>query len=746
MFENRLKTLLAFLVLVCAVLMLRAFQLQVVQKSDWDAEAERSMRTENLIDTTRGRILDRKGRVLAEDSPCIDACVDYRAIDPNSDKDWLKRISRARLRARVSGFDGLSITQRSKLLVEESEAVKGDIKSMWHTLAKMSHRTDEEMLEARTEILLKVETTRRLVQYHKHQQAQGERDAQKDQSKWVDWILGGSQGDLDIDDFNVQTDEQLVPHIILANIDPDTRIALQKQIDHMPGLVLQESVVRRYPYNETACHVIGQMGKVAPKDLLNDPNLENALRKYRPTDEVGRSGLEAMCEQQLRGTRGQKTLGTGDQEIDHHDPVGGHDVRTTIDAELQAQIEEAFRAVSFKPFANAAVDQLPMLGAAVAIDIRTNEVLAMVSVPNFDLNKFDDEYAKLSKDLINRPLMNRATQMALEPGSSVKPMVGIGAMSSGLLGEDETILCTGYLVLNGHKYPYGRCWTMSQFGHGLHVNPYSAPHPNGHLNFPDGLERSCNVFFETLGDRLGIVGLSDWFSRFGLGRPTGVGIEEVSGRLPNSFKGPVSRQRGIAWFAAIGQGQIAATPIQMANVAATISRKGLWMRPTLLPRNPQDLRPGSPDVAALPVSATAMRQAQQGMFNVVNGRAGTGTDAHMDEFGVCGKTGSAQSAPLRVASFDDQGRFVKNAEGKIVYNPLVIGTHETPNPIAPWYRGIGDGEQKVAAHAWMIGFAPADHPKIAYAVLVEYGGTGGTAAGSVVKKLLEACVDQGYLP
>src|SRR5690606_29717684 len=148
------------------------------------------------------------------------------------------------------------------------------------------------------------------------------------------------------------------------------------------------------------------------------------------------------------------------------------------------------------------------------------------------------------------------------PGSTVKPIVGLGAISDGLIGAHGTIECTGYLVLDGRTYRVGRCWVASKFasllgerGVAHHPIPWSDAHPTGHLTYSDALQRSCNVYFETLADKMGLEGLSKWYRQFGLGMPVGIGIPESSGRLPDSFRGPADVRRSATWFAGIGQGQ-----------------------------------------------------------------------------------------------------------------------------------------------------------------------------------------------
>jgi penicillin-binding protein 2 len=296
-----------------------------------------------------------------------------------------------------------------------------------------------------------------------------------------------------------------------------------------------------------------------------------------------------------------------------------------------------------------------------------------------------------------------------------------------------------------------------------HPIPYDDPHPTGFLTFSDALERSCNVFFETLADKLGIDGLHYWMDRFGLGRPTGLGISEVEGQIPGDHHIPAAMRKAATWFSGIGQDQVLATPIQMANVAATIARGGIWMRPRLVPSGTEVVcsDPQTPDRVDLKLDPAALGAARQGMTQVVNSLAGTGTSMQRKDMIVAGKTGSAQAAPLRIVKRDpitdkvimrkisvpveDEHGKVKIEEREIPERIAIpLGTHENPTREARWYRGYGDNQDK-RSHAWVIGFAPADNPKIAWAVMVEYGGGGGATAGYVAGKMLDACIEHGYL-
>ena len=353
------------------------------------------------------------------------------------------------------------------------------------------------------------------------------------------------------------------------------------------------------------------------------------------------------------------------------------------------------------------------------LDVDTNQVLALVSYPTYNLNLLDDLYPKLHDDEINDPLRNRATMSQLEPGSTAKPMCGLAGIAAGVIGINEGIECTGMLKLGGRKFPFGRCW-VEKFNawrqHGT-SSASSVPSPHvghdgnkdGWLTFADALERSCNSYFENVADRLGIERLSAWYERFGLGRPTGIGIGEVKGRLPRDFPIAVpSLRRSTGFLGGIGQGCIAATPIQMANAVAMIARDGVWMRPVLVLPGREGkappMRPGPwqnvPDRVNLkfatrhprkPLAAEAFKAARLGMLNVVNAPAGTGKalvagDLLLMSLKIAGKTGTAQAARFSIPERDAAGHFVLDEHKHVKRRFIEPSVPGHVNPLAPWYR------------------------------------------------------------
>jgi penicillin-binding protein 2 len=749
MYERRLKILFGIIVATVVLLLLRAAHLQLVQGEQWRAQAQQAMRRTSYPETTRGRILDIRGRELAVDAPCIDAAVDYRAIELN--EAWITEQARARLQTRADGaWRSADREGRRQLLAAETQAVRADIERMWQVLAAEGGISREEIERLKASIRQRVEMRRRSVIYGRYVSAREDRERQD--VGWLRQLLVPGGGDLQIDSFVIDVAEQTEAHVILPAVSVETNNRLKKRIEEYPGLILRPSKHRWYPFGEAACHLLGYLSAVRREDLDTDPWVTDPRRQYLPNDLAGRAGIEALCEATLRGSRGRIVRLAGQEAILEQDaPVPGGDVRLTIDIDLQRDLERAFADVQWMQN-GVVVERHAMYGAAVVIDVPTGQLRALVSYPTYDLNSFAQNAGRLAADTINRPLLNRATQAALEPGSTVKPLVGLGAMAQGVLSLPERITCTGYLVIDGRRQTSGKCWTMSRYfpqlgdnATHMHVPDY-APHPDNHLNVTEAVQRSCNVFFENLGDRLGLEGLTRVYEMFGLGRPVGIGLPERAGRLPAAYAGDAAGRRSAAWFSGIGQVGVLATPLQMANAHAVIARDGLWLRPTLVAEGlPTDaLRPAGPDRRDLHLGAAELAAVKEGMWRVVNTPAGSGYAVRRQDIVLAGKTGTAQAQPFSYIVLDEHGQPQRDEAGRLIRIRPAISTRQQPNPLVPWYRGSGMTGQELS-HAWFVGYAPADAPRIAFAVMLEYGGGGGGDAAPIVRELLESCRRHGYL-
>ena len=447
-----------------------------------------------------------------------------------------------------------------------------------------------------------------------------------------------------------------------------------------PELDLVSEQSRLYPPNGFAASLMGYVGEVSENDL-DRPEL--ALTQ--PGDQVGKSGLERQYDDVLRGEDGQRHVivnsrGADMGVLDEKPPTFGHSLRLTIDYDLQDIAEQSFQGDN---------------GGLVALDPRTGEVLAMVSRPSFDPNLFakgisKDEWAKLISDPRN-PLLNRATQAQLAPGSIYKILMATAALESGTADETTAFSCPGGATFYGR---YFKCWEKR--GHGT-------------ISMHQAIVHSCDVFFYNLGRNLGIDRIAEYSTEFGLGRKTGIDLpSEEPGTMPSEqWKEKVFHQK---WYAgetislAIGQGALTVTPLQVAYSVGGIASGGYFARPHMVSWSDLDAlhrKVPSPTETRIPLSETTVRVVTDGMYGVVN-EGGTGSRARIPGLDVAGKTGSAQVASVQAA---------KNAKGSLRDN------------------------------AWFVGLAPRRNPEIIVAVLYE-GGEHGMLAAPIAKLLIKAYFDK----
>jgi len=799
MFERRLKILLFVLLVASAALAIRAGQIQIIQHNLWRKQATEIMKRGEFIETTRGSILDRRGQTLACDAPCIDACVDYRAVTEEPDDQYVRERAAQNLKGRLGRQfkDVKRLDDRDRaLLDEECDRARGDIAAMWGELAAAGGKTPEQIDEIRRDIVRRVEMRKRYIWWYGYEQAI-QRSKQESSSSWYRQFLSDSSPDESTADrFEVEVGEESSPHVILHNVAPEIQARLARQTERFFCLSLQPSKYRQYPFGRAACNVLGYLDTARPEEIAADAGLSDAqvqqywtdqgrrfwpgdwldrygvagfreLRKYWPNDPAGRAGVESLCESTLRGTRGkiERVAGT-DQVVDQIDAAPGKNVSLSIDVLLQQDIENEFvKPRVHRVKGEVAETRFNQHGAAVVIQVDSGQVLALVSNPGYDPKDLDAHYAELAGDELNRPLLDRATELPVVPGSTVKPIIGSGSITDGVMTATEKIQCRGVLMINGKPQNYGHCWIFSQCtARGLPIShgPSGAGDdhvgPDDMLTVSDGIKDSCNVVFETIALRMGMPKVSAWFDRFALGRRTGIGIEENPGMIYRpSGAMPIEAQTQ-TWSAGIGEGHIQATPIQMANVAATLARNGIWMRPRLVAQEDfgrfsmRPSEPSGPDRVDLHLSPDALSAVQTGMREVCT-PTGTGyqilpqsiergpDDPPVDQdplanVQIAGKTGSAQTGGLMsLVERDPTGK-------PIGYRPVHFGDPGTQG----WYLSPdGPDPEKHLAHAWFIGYAPADHPQIAFCVMVEYGEAGGRVAGAIAHDLLVDCIKRGYL-
>jgi len=733
-FYNRLKWFAIAMTAVAVVIVVRLIDIQVVRAAQFEALADRMLtRPVRYLPAPRGSILDRNGRLLVSDEPTWDVAVHYALLRwlaaqaESADSPDLIRRDTPQTDApaqRAATADLPPVTLRyvralARRLRRAGEippdrprdAVVRDllarIERTWEELERITGRARDEMVQNAVRICGRIERIR--------EQVRRRRPTVR----------------------AVAEENEL--HPVLRNLSNEVALRVREALERDPWIRVVPSSQRVGHDVDSLVHVVGRLGAASPQRIAQDPLADDPLRALKPGDRCGISGVERLAELHLRGTRGyirEDFDGTIEEQAE---PQRGGDVRLTIDVELQLFVLERLKQ---------AVDesQHPCGGAAVVIDVRTRDVLALVSYPVYEYGRFGEQYEQLRADARWQPLRFRAVANTYPPGSTCKVIALYGALAEGLVGPDTTIDCDGYfLPRQPNKF---RCWIYNQYG---------ATH--GPQTTEDAVRNSCNIFFYTIGDRLGPHRLCAWFARFGLGRTQGTGlIEEARGIVPSEeWLGRTQRRtfrRSDAWNYAIGQGEVTATPLQAANVAATIA-SGRW-EPVRLALDEQG-QPIAPDDLPEPVEfdESYLRTIRRGMWRVVNERGGTGYAARLDHPNhvLCGKTGSAQAVPRPVRrrwylEWPD-GRRETVVRNVAVTREELLAEFADPKPrITGWrtdarFPDLGPDE-KLPAHAWFIGFTQARRtPRgssargkvYAISVIVEYGGSGGKVAGPVARDI-----------
>jgi len=471
----------------------------------------------------------------------------------------------------------------------------------------------------------------------------------------------------------------------------------------LPGVDIQAALVRSYPLGSSAVHVLGYVGALSESDLRTVE-----ASRYAATSHIGKIGIEHQYENQLHGEPGNRQLlvnaqgremdakGGAREELlrNRKDPVPGSDLVLSLDSRLQAVAETAL--------AN-------RRGTVVVVDVNNGDILAMVSQPGFDPNRFsaggmsNEEYLALRND-IDKPLFNRALSGTYPPGSIVKPFIALAGLEYRAFTARHSILCEGYYSIPGNEHRY-RDWKKE--GH-------------GETNLSDAVAESCDVFFYMLAMDLGIDRIHAMLADFGFGETTGLDIpNEKSGLLPSRDwkRGAFSRRSDQIWFpgetviTGIGQGYMLATPLQLAHFTATIATRGKRFRPRLVTalRNPLSGETTEiPPQELAPVELADDRHwdvIHRAMDAAMNTPRGTGWSTSLGAaYKMAGKTGSAQVFSV--------GQEEEYDEEEI--------------------------DERLRDHALFVAFAPLENPQIAISVLVENGGSGGRAAGPVVRQILDA--------
>lgn len=472
------------------------------------------------------------------------------------------------------------------------------------------------------------------------------------------------------------------PMPLAEDVSRDVLELVQENSVNLPGVLIEVRPLRSYPYAESAAHLFGYLGEITEAELQSAE-----FEGYRPGDFVGKSGLEKSLESKLRGVAGQRRVevdvrGKELRLLKIQDSVPGNKVYLTIDRKLQQATEAAFGETS---------------GSAVVMDVRTGAVLAMASLPGFNPSLFargisGQEWISLLQNP-HHPLQNKSIKGQYPPASTFKIVTALAALRAGIANPGTSVNCNGSFKFGNREF---RCWKRD--GH-------------GRVDLKKALKESCDVWFYQIGLELGIDRLSQMAFDLGLGESLGFPLEyEKSGLVPTrQWK---KKRFGSRWYdgetviAAIGQGYVLTTPLQLASMMATVVNGGTVLRPQVVRRveslGGELLREVSPEVIkSNPLAPGDLKVVLKALDAVVNEPGGTAWTSRINEVHFGGKTGTAQVVRLK----DDRDR-----------------KREAP------YR--------FRDHGLFVGYAPVNDPQIVVAVVVEHGGGGGSAAAPVARKII----------
>ncbi len=485
------------------------------------------------------------------------------------------------------------------------------------------------------------------------------------------------------------------PVLLRADVSKDILAGIEMDSNAFPGIDIEATVQRRYPYGDIAAQLLGYIGEVDSKDIKNDPE-----GKLQPGDYIGKMGIERNYDPYLRGVNGvgyvevdamgrrRKRDEPGERLLGYvtsTEPVPGDNLYLTLDADLQQVAAQSMKSRGFH-------------GSVVALDPRSGEVLALVNDPSYEPGLISGRevdpkvWVELSQSK-DRPLRNRAIQDHYPPGSTFKPFLAIAALAEGIATTETTVNCAGSMQFGSRRF---HCWKR----HGV-------------INFTRAIKESCDIFFYQMGIQLGIDRIAKYARLFGLGSQTGIRITgEQKGLIPDSeWKRKVFHDiwhPGETLSVAIGQGYVEVTPMQLAAAYAAIGNGGFVYRPYIVRRierrDGELIKEFQPELTRkIELPQGVFDAVKEGLFEVINQPGGTAFLSRSKLTVLSGKTGTAQ-----VRSFTDI-----------------------------MHKSCPQMEEQYRHHGWFVGYAPRENPQIAVAVIAEHA-CHGAAAAHVAQELVNA--------
>ncbi|MBL8876475.1 MAG: hypothetical protein JNM86_11825 [Phycisphaerae bacterium] len=787
MFHRRLLIIMGLVVAGLSLPLIQTARLTTTRHEELLRAAESRLITRQWTPSVRGNIVDRKGRILAQDRPSYDVAIDYDVLKGT----WASKKAEELARSNRVQWNELSPDERRSLVERLTALLDARVERGMAELARIT-AVERSRLDGFAQAAVReVDQLYDAIRDRRRQDMI--REAVKSPDGAPERVL--TQDELRKIEIAAAKPiaEQSRAVSVLKRISDTTAFELELltegkielagamdlldgipdpdklMIARLPGVRVLDTGDRAYPLDSLTVtldrarfpmpmrsdttievpvegvggHILGWMrSRVFQEDqerrkiqIANDPAFASRVLtsagvdrgEYRERDRVGSSGIEATMEHRLRGLRGLRTQHLDriaqPDEIEMLDASIGTTVPLTIDAMLQARVQAVM-----SPAAGLAVVQdwqgtpsetmpigTPLAGAAVVLEIDTGDILAMVSMPEVSRRVIKENPEQIFDDKINVPFLNRAIAKPYPPGSIVKPLVLTGAAQRGNFLQGQTIDCTGHLLPNEPNML--RCWIYKRFDQ---THTQQLGHP---LSAAEGIKVSCNIFFFTLGKRLGPEAISDVFREFGVTQSWNLGIgSEYPGSL-EVYGNKRALTMGEAIQMGIGQGPVTWTPLHAADAYATLARSGVRVTPRILADAPR----AQPVELDLP--SWAVEEAMVGLAASANDDLGTGNHLTIDGVHdpifnipgvrVLGKTGTAAAPDLKFgASADDDG----------------IGPG--PNDI------VRSGD-----HSWFVVLVgkPNERPKYVISVVMEYAGSGGKVSGPIVNQIIQALRDEGYL-
>lgn len=682
--RDRLRWILALYAAALAIVVFRAVQLELTGGAKFRELAARPREVIVPLDAPRGRILAGDGTVLAVDRQALALSVHYRYLQHPPEPSWLRRQARARL-TRAARRDPAQVAAAES-------AVRDELAHLHRRLAALCALTEDEWQRRRERIARRVQTLADKVNHRRrelHRQRAPTGNAQTRPGPLA--ILAGLFAPPEpLPPAEVIIVEQTVHHRLVDDLPADTAETIRANRAAFPGVRIEEYSRRAYPHGSLAAHIVGHVGP-QPEHKTNDLA---AARGSTGQPTVGLMGVERAGQSKLGGRAGRARhvldrRGKPSSIEVECPPTAGDDVVLTLDPRLQRSAEQLLDRFTRRADNRVGGQRTPAAGGAIIVlDVRSGEVLVAASEPRFDPNWFAVRSERAAAVLADprRPLFDRATRMAIPPGSVFKPVVGLALLEHGIVDAQAAFDCRGYLTSPDAM----RCRLFRQQGIG-----------HGPITLADALAQSCNVYFFHHVAQLGAAPLVTWARRFGFGRAAAADWpDQAAGALPAESQ--LVAPGGLAQLA-IGQGTLEATPLQVARVYATIARGGTpvtvrMTRGAIDSKTGPTPRPTADNSTPL-FDARVLEAVRAGLVRAVHDPAGTAfRSGRVAWLSVAGKTGTAETG----------------------------------------------GNQP--DHAWFAGFAPANAPRCAFVVALEHGGSGAADAGPIARRLLEQMRRLGYFP